>query len=420
MSITFADVVHQTISFSREVPSQQLVLRLIDTPWMQRLRDISQTGNCRLLYMFSEHSRFGHSVGVAYLADMLLEKLSAHFPRDVAQYRDAVTAAALLHDIGHLAPGSHTAFRTWYPDQPDTHEELSVRVLREDADIHGILAARSAELPSLVAAILSESRDLPPWTWEIISGGGWNVDRGNWSIVDSTLAGVSYGKYNIPALLESMTISDDRHLVLRENRLDAMMHFMVSRHAMYKQIYLHRVLLAVDTLNKAIVMRARELGDKVDFADEPMRAMLASKNASDLTLPSMFAVRDPWWRYHVVRWSESKDAILRDLSDRLLNRRLLKTVRLRDTDTKGTLWAAAEGAVRAAGFEPRFYLHEVSTIDMHAGDFQHSMPVLMDDGRLRNLADAEPLFQAMVRDAKVPRSWIVLPEEAKTKLGRDR
>ncbi len=57
---------------------------------------------------------------------------------------------------------------------------------------------------------------------------------------------------------------------------------------------------------------------------------------------------------------------------------------------------------------------------MHAGDFQHSVPVLTEDGRLRNLADAEPLFQAMVRGAKVPRSWIVLPEEAKGKMGRER
>ena len=420
MSITFADVVHQTISFSPSVPAHSLVLQLIDTPWMQRLRDISQTGNCRLLYMFSEHSRFGHSVGVAFLADMLMEKLSAHFPRDIAQYREAIAAAALLHDIGHLAPGSHTAFRTWYPEQPDTHEELSVRVLREDEAIHTLLARRSAELPSLVAAILHESSDLPPWTWEIISGGGWNVDRGNWSIVDSTLAGVSYGKYNIPALLESMTLSEDRHLVLRENRLDAMMHFMVSRHAMYKQIYLHRVLLAVDTLNKAIVMRARDLGDQLDFADDPMRMMLASRQANDLTLPAMFAVRDPWWRYHVVRWAESRDPVLADLAQRLLNRRLLKTVRIRDSDTKAALWTAAQDAVRAVGYDPRFYLHEVSTIDMHAGDLQHSMPVLMDDGRLRNLADAEPLFQAMVRDAKAPKSWLVMPEQAKARLGRER
>ena len=74
--------------------------------------------------------------------------------------------------------------------------------------------------------------------------------------MDSVLAGVSYGKYNIPALVDSILITNDKQLALMENRLDAMLHFMVSRHAMYRQIYQHRVLLAADMLNKAVVQRA--------------------------------------------------------------------------------------------------------------------------------------------------------------------
>ena len=53
--ITFADVVHQSVSFSKNDPAEALLLNLIDTPWFQRLRDISQTANTRLVYMFSEH-----------------------------------------------------------------------------------------------------------------------------------------------------------------------------------------------------------------------------------------------------------------------------------------------------------------------------------------------------------------------------
>jgi HD superfamily phosphohydrolase len=123
-SVAFADVVQQSISFSRDIESQALLLELIDTAWFQRLRDVSQTANTRLVYMFSEHTRFGHSLGVAAMAEMVLTKLSRTHSKEVEAYRPAVAAAALLHDVGHLAPGSHTAFKTWFPHAQDIHETL--------------------------------------------------------------------------------------------------------------------------------------------------------------------------------------------------------------------------------------------------------------------------------------------------------
>jgi HD superfamily phosphohydrolase len=183
--ITFADVVHQSISFSPENEAEQLILSIIDTPWFQRLRDISQTANTRLVYMFSEHSRFGHCLGVAFLAKLVLEKLAKNHPREVEPYRAAVLVAALLHDVGHLAPGSHTAFKTWFPGQPDSHESLAEQVILHDPQIGSILDGYSPSLKDQVVGILAESDEVPAWSWQLISGGGWNVDRGNWSAVDS-------------------------------------------------------------------------------------------------------------------------------------------------------------------------------------------------------------------------------------------
>lgn len=419
--ITFADVVHQSVSFSPSDPAEALILRLADTRWFQRLRDISQTANTRLVYMFSEHSRFGHCLGVAYLAKLVLEKLARRFPDDVREHKAAILTAALLHDVGHLAPGSHTAFKTWFPGQPDCHEEIAELVINEDPEISGLLDAFSPKLRPAVTAILAESESVPAWTWEIISGGGWNVDRGNWSTVDSVLAGVSYGKYNIPALVDSMVLTNDKHLALMENRLDAMMHFMVSRHAMYRQVYQHRVLLAADMINKAIVQRARDLGDSLSFADPVMRHALAAKDASALTLDSIFRMRESWWRYHISRWSEGDDAILRDLCDRLLHRRLFKTIRCAPGASIESLAAAGRGALEKLGLDPRYYLHEISTADVHSGDTRQSMLVLLEDGRVMTLSEADPMFKAVVSDDRISRrSWIALPREAKGELGHSR
>jgi HD superfamily phosphohydrolase len=416
-TISFADVAHQSITLSTSIPAHRVILQLIDTAWVQRLRDISQTANTRLVYMFSEHSRFGHCLGVAHLAVLLLDKLRASYPEEVDRYSVPVAAAALLHDVGHLAPGSHTAFKTWFPEREDTHEEISARIISSSPEIQKILTSFGENTLSEVLAILSESQSVPPWTWEIISGGGWNVDRGNWCIVDSILAGVSYGKYNVPALTESMTLTPDGHLALSENRLDAMTHFAVSRHAMYRQLYQHRVILASDVVNQAIALRARDLGAKLPFADDAMKEVLASRDASELSLATIDMMREPWWRYHLLRWRGCSDPILSDLASRLIDRRLFKTWRVLEGGNPQTAKTLSEEAVRQAGFDPRYYLSTVSTAGTQGGDSTQSMKVLLENGGTKSLADADPLLKSLMNEDHQGRKiWIVLPAEAKKLL----
>lgn len=420
-NITFADVIHQSLTFSKEIPEEKMVLDLIDNKWVQRLRDISQTANTRLVYMSSEHSRFGHSVGVAYLAKLLLSRLRRLYPEEVNRYSPAVLAAALLHDAGHIAPGSHTAYKAWFPEAKDAHEQVTVRIIREDPSLNTVFADYGGKLQETAAAIISEDASVPPWCWEIISGGGWNVDRGNWCMLDSIMAGVSYGKYNIEALLDSVVITKDKHLALKENRLDAMMHFAVSRHAMYRQVYQHRVLLAADCLNKAIVRRARDLRKDIGFCDVHMAAALSAAGPHDLTLSNIYFMREAWWRYHLMQWSASSDAVLADLSDRLLNRRLFKTVRLNDEDDKEKLKDEAALILKGCGMDPQYYLHDVSTQDVHASDSRQSMLAQMDNGKVFQIGEADPLFNTLVKETKAgQKSWLVMPAEVKAKLGRDR
>jgi HD superfamily phosphohydrolase len=206
-----------------------------------------------------------------------------------------------------------------------------------------------------------------------------------------------------------------------ENRLDAMMHFAVSRHAMYRQVYQHRVLLAADTLNKAVVDRARTLGASLEFADTTMQHALAAKTVADLNLTGMFAMRESWWRYHLTRWSESRDEILRDLSQRILHRRLLKTIRIQGEDHREALGTKAVDALTKLGLDPRYYLHELSTGDVHSGDSKQSMLVQLDNGSVITLSQADPLFNAMASVSRTSqKSWLALPKEAKVLVGHTR
>ena len=56
------DPIHGDISLN------ELEVELLDTPWMQRLRNIRQNGLCYLVYPAMNSTRFEHSLGTMHLA----------------------------------------------------------------------------------------------------------------------------------------------------------------------------------------------------------------------------------------------------------------------------------------------------------------------------------------------------------------
>ncbi len=85
-------------------------IALIDSPFCQRLRRISQTDVASLVYPSASHNRLEHSLGVATIAGRILNSLKRdpdlrnliQLPAEVIEVR----FAAILHDIG-TGPFSH-------------------------------------------------------------------------------------------------------------------------------------------------------------------------------------------------------------------------------------------------------------------------------------------------------------------------
>lgn len=81
-------------------------IELIDTPLLQRLRNIHQLGMADMTYTAARHSRFEHSLGTTAIAGKMISQLKERYANnnninvsneDVYMIR----LAALLHDIGH-------------------------------------------------------------------------------------------------------------------------------------------------------------------------------------------------------------------------------------------------------------------------------------------------------------------------------
>lgn len=423
--IRFADVVHETIFFDRDTRHGKAILSLIDNKWMQRLRYIKQTGITNLVYMNAEHSRFGHSLGVCYLAATLLNHLERNHKDQVDSYRLPILIASLLHDIGHVAPGSHLAEKIWSKSQKLKHEKISKRIILEDPEISKIINLKNKKIGETVCKILSEDPELPKWTHQIISGGGWNVDRGNWAILDSEMCGVSYGRYNVSALIDATSISKDGNLCIRENRLDALTHFFVARESMYRQVYQHRVLQAADTLVESLISRVRKLHQEKDeiYIDENMDFALNSNgDFSKLPLKVIFNMTEHWWMYHVCRWCDSKDKVLKNLSTRLRDRKLFKTIRLPinfSTEVqikKSNIYKSCIKIASDLSLDPQYYVKIINEVDSHKSKKEEAPQIILENGQTTSVDKVDPIVGEILKNKKTNRTWIAIPEEIKNKL----
>lgn len=120
-----------------------LLIKIIDTPQFQRLRNIKQLGGTYFVFPGASHNRFEHSIGVGYLAGRLVQALNERQPELLISRRDmlCVQIAGLCHDLGH-GPFSHMFDGMFIPKaRPDItwkHETASLTMFDHLVDENGL------------------------------------------------------------------------------------------------------------------------------------------------------------------------------------------------------------------------------------------------------------------------------------------
>ncbi|XP_049326802.1 deoxynucleoside triphosphate triphosphohydrolase SAMHD1-like [Astyanax mexicanus] len=131
----FYDSVHGHIALD------PLLVKIIDTPQFQRLRNIKQLGGDYFVFPGASHNRFEHSIGVAHLAGKLVQNLRTDKSLDITDTDElCVKIAGLCHDLGH-GPFSHVFegfMKELNPKSNWKHEEMSVRMFDYLIEENGI------------------------------------------------------------------------------------------------------------------------------------------------------------------------------------------------------------------------------------------------------------------------------------------
>ena len=231
----------------------ELEREIIDTIYIQRLHNIKQLGGAYLTYPGAVHTRFTHSIGTMYLADIFSEALKR---QEIINEDDKVRLrlAALLHDIGH-GPFSHLYEEITIKYLGKTHEDLTKWII-VNSEIKDIISKYGFNYKEISELCVGRSLTSKRFLNEAISGPV-DVDKLDFLVRDSYFTGVEYGYIDVQRLLNSITVINE-HLAINAASISALEAYLIARYEMFKAVYYHRTVRSANLMLIKIMDYARD------------------------------------------------------------------------------------------------------------------------------------------------------------------
>ncbi|GIV35216.1 MAG: phosphohydrolase [Chitinophagales bacterium] len=399
----FNDPVYGFISIPFE-----LIFDLIEHPYFQRLRRITQLGLSYYVYPGAYHTRFHHALGALHLMTLALDVLQYKGHKVTRKEAEAACAAILLHDIGH-GPFSHTLENCLIPGV--SHEFLSSRFMEAlNADFRGRL--------SLAIDIFRDNYK-KRFLHQLISS-QLDVDRLDYLKRDSFFTGVQEGVIGHDRIIKMLEVKDDR-LVVEEKGIYSIEKFLVARRLMYWQVYLHKTVLAAESLLVKIMQRAKELAlNNVSLdASPPLKYFLynnvSRKSFMDAEEPlEQFARLDDVDVLAAVKlWTRHPDTVLSLLCKALIERKLPK-IELRNEPFPPARIERIKKAVKLhyelSQREEDYFVYTSSTSNFAYDPEKGNINILYKDGRLMDITRASDQLNISVLSRPVVKYYLCYPK----------
>ena len=388
----------------------ELIYDIIEHPVFQRLRRIKQLGLSYLVFPGANHSRFEHALGAVHLMRQAVSVLRMKGHEITEEEADSVTAAILLHDIGH-APFSHVLENTLVDI---SHEKISLMLMNQ------LNSEFSGNLDMAIAIFTNQYKK--QFLHQLVSG-QLDMDRLDYLNRDSFFTGVAEGTIGVERIIKMLNIWKDQ-LVVEEKGIYSIEKFLISRRLMYWQVYLHKTVVSAENLLVNILQRARELslGGTNIYATPALSIFLQNSfSENDFlmnpviegnTLLDWYAqLDDNDISISIKLWQSHSDKVLSTLSKHLINRKLFR-IQLSNTPIQGdeNLIKEVSNQLKLTTEEARYFVMNGEITNNAYNKHSEKILVLDKIGKTKEMQQASDInLSALTKTVK--KYYLCFPKE---------
>ena len=388
-----------------------IIFELIEHPYFQRLRRITQLGLSYLVYPGAYHTRFQHAIGATHLMSKAVQQLRSKGHEITKDEDEAVSIAILLHDIGHGA-FSHALEHSIAHEI--SHENLSLLFMEKlNDEFNG----------KLTMAIQIFKNDYPKRFLHQLVSSQLDMDRMDYLKRDSFYSGVQEGVIGSDRIIHMLDVVDDQ-LVVESKGIYSIEKFLIARRLMYWQVYLHKTVISAENMLIKVLRRARELsqsGNKL-FGSSALKLFLNNNftlnnfKENDDIFQAFTRLDDQDVLAAIKEWKFHEDKVLATLSNKIIQRKLLN---IEVTDEAVSEARLLEMKNRVASYydidiTQTEYLAFHDSISNNAYSANKSnINILYKDGSLKDIADASDQLNISALSKPVKKYFFCYPKECK-------
>ncbi len=387
------------------IPST-LIFDIIEHPYFQRLRRISQMGLSNMVYPGAHHTRFHHVIGCMYLMQKAVHVLRSKGIAIVEAEEQALYVAILLHDIGH-GPFSHALEHFFIPSV--THEDLSL------AFMNALNKEFDGKLSNAIA--IFTNKHPRKFLYQLISS-QLDMDRLDYLKRDSFYTGVVEGSINSDRLIAMLHVADNQ-LVIEHKGIYSIEQFLLSRRFMYWQVYFHKTGLLAERILLKTLERGRALlqDNKTLFASNSLLFFLKAKQEGEVISESVlteFANLDDYDIWSAIKeWQNHEDFVLSSLSKMIIQRKL-PSIELSEKEfTSAYLTEIKAKTLQLQGVnnENLYYFMFAGQVSNRAYNKEEGViKVLLKDGSVSEWLSVDTQFNTTALTAPTKKYYLAYPK----------
>ena len=384
---------------------------LVKHPWFQRLRHIRQLGLAFLVYPGAIHTRFQHALGAHYLTTLAIDVIRSTGFEITKEESSAVSAAILLHDIGH-GPFSHALEHTFIHNIK--HEIISELFMENlNKEFNGQLD---------LTLDIFKNNYYKKFLHQLVSS-QLDMDRLDYLKRDSFFTGVSEGVIGSDRIIKMLNVVND-NLVVDEKGIYSIEKFLIARRLMYWQVYFHKTVLAAEQMLVNIMKKARELiHQKINLQMTPTMLDFLSNNYTEndfknnpILINNFSKLDDNDLLSSIKLWAECDDKAFSLLCSRFINRQLLKIEIQNSPFTEEKIEEYLTKTSRIFNISKEeassFVFTNSATNNAYSANDDH-INILYKSGEIKDITSASDMLNLQVLSKNIVKYFFCYPEECR-------